>query len=186
MFAFTSATAWNPVELRVRSDEPLANPAGDRTLTATFEHESGTTHGIDTFEDGEATRGIRFSPTRPGRWEWHTASDPSDDGLERAGSFLEYDGATDDAFLRSFLERYDGGPLEPRQELHDHGDTVRAACFPDDDALLVYTLERREVRIEVGTVLDGNGDVDWLDPETRRRVSVPIEDTEALVVAPAP
>lgn len=80
-------TVWSPVELALRANRQHGNPYTDVAVSATFEHESGESHEIPGFWDGESKWQVRFAPPRPGRWEYSVESDVDDPGLAIEGDF---------------------------------------------------------------------------------------------------
>jgi len=83
-----TAERWGMQEIVLRATGAYRQPFGDVLVTATFRHESGRTHQVFGFYDGDGQGGqegsvwkVRFMPTEPGRWTWATAATPPDPGL---------------------------------------------------------------------------------------------------------
>jgi len=79
------AETWYPVELSFEADGSYANPYTAVSLSVRFEHESGASHTVSGFPDGEETWRVRFAPPQPGEWTWQTES--TDPGLVGSGQF---------------------------------------------------------------------------------------------------
>ncbi|WP_436924063.1 apiosidase-like domain-containing protein [Halosimplex amylolyticum] len=79
------AQRWQPVEWKFEPANSHENAYGDELLTATFEHESGTTHEVSGFRYGDGTVRVRFAPPSQGRWTWETHS--TDPELRESGTF---------------------------------------------------------------------------------------------------
>jgi len=107
---------WTPVEFTLRAGQRYANPYTDVTVTATFEHESGTTHEVPGFWDGDGEWRVRFAPTEPGRWNYEVDSDRDDAGLVAEGRFDAVEYAGPNALRRHGFLRTDG-----RHLVHDDG-----------------------------------------------------------------
>jgi hypothetical protein len=114
-------TTWSPVEVALSADERPPNPYTDVAVTATFEHESGDTHETPGFWDGDATWKVRFSPPKPGRWEFEIDAGgevdvPAEEGSFEASSYAGDNPVKEHGFLtvaddgRSF-EHADGTPF---------------------------------------------------------------------------
>jgi hypothetical protein len=79
---------WRVGEIEFRAEREYANPAAVQ-MNVAFTHESGARFVVPAFWDGEKSWKVRFSPTKPGEWDYVTVTeDSSDRGLYgRAGSF---------------------------------------------------------------------------------------------------
>ena len=75
-------------EVSFESAMDYANPVQDIAVEVQFRCE-GVRNTVRAFWDGGRTWRVRFSPDRPGRWTWQTASSHEDDlGLHgRTGMF---------------------------------------------------------------------------------------------------
>lgn len=106
---------WEPIEVALRATAATETPYTDRSVTATFEHESGDRYEIPGFWDGGRDWCVRFAPPVAGTWTWRTESDPEDRGLIADGEFSvrEYDGGNP-------IKGH--GHLEPRDHHLAHAD----------------------------------------------------------------
>jgi hypothetical protein len=125
---------------------------------------------------GGANAGITYGA--PGLWHWFRFGE----GLVRPEMPVPYEleemvelpGADDYARMKSFLERFAFGALEPDQSLlGDHDETVRAARLPADDAVLVYTPTARALAVDLDG-LDASRAA-WFDPATGREVPASVD-----------
>jgi hypothetical protein len=103
-------SVWSPVEVTLHADERFENPYTDVAVTGTFEHESGTTHEVPGFWDGDSTWRVRFAPTEPGEWTWRTGSDVDGAGFAAEGEFVAAAYSGDNPIRRhGFLQVAEGG-----------------------------------------------------------------------------
>lgn len=77
---------------------PDGVPADLCPLKVTFTHDDGDEVTTPGFWDGGSTYRVRFSPERPGRWTWQSAS--QFDGLDGVAGFLEAGEAQDHGPVR--------------------------------------------------------------------------------------
>jgi hypothetical protein len=111
-----------------------------------------------------------------GLWHWHRTGEritrehmPTPMPWDEA---VELPGADDYTLLKSFLEDFEFGSLEPSQELLIEDDeTVRAARLPEDGVALVYVPESRGVDVDPTAVEGPVSRVEWVDPATGRRIA---------------
>ena len=87
-------------EWPLHSSKAYPSPFIDVAVNVTFTSPSGRDLTIPAFYDGQNTWRFRFSPHEQGTWRYRSVSNPSDPGLDEAGTFEATAGAGR-GFLRS-------------------------------------------------------------------------------------
>lgn len=98
---------WRVAEIKLEATEMPANPMLDADIWAVFTHEEGDSIRIPAYWDGENLYGLRFAPTRLGKWSYRVEAAPACLGLDGAAGEVEcvpYTGE-EEIFRHGFLKK---------------------------------------------------------------------------------